>query len=253
MLITTKDSYAPFVVMIHLRTPCILDGTTLPGILAAILYERTQSIEDAHSTIPLARHMDQGRPIWLGSDLFRVGASAELAAPFTRAVKPGQVLTADMVRGDRGGKVPRIETVRGPTKNLLSFFAARASERVVAFGTGDIDAIRELLFDLRSIGKKRNTGYGEVARVSDKPWITVSPVSTTTSVLGLTDLKKHAARSLPVATWNKLIAGDLADRDGGVLNMGSVAMPKWTGTAEACAQPLSQSVAQADVAGLFVQ
>jgi CRISPR type IV-associated protein Csf3 len=234
-----------FVVSFHLKTPVILQQANLAGLLAAVIAARTDSWDRAHSEIPLLRTSK----VWHGSDLFFVGPGVRSSAPFVRAVRPGDTLTVDMVAPGRGGKHARIDTVRGPMKNLLNHYPTVSVERVMTYGCGDIDAVQDLLSDVRGIGKKRNSGYGELATTTNgKPWIDVVKIDAPNQKnFGLLSRDGGAARSLPLTLWTSLSSVPPESAPRTTTEMSAWDMPKWLVENVPCAVPVSHTLQAEDI------
>lgn len=146
-----------FALKVELRTPLLGLPATLDGLLAGLIFDATQSIEQAHSEIPLARTAE----LWHGSAGFLEDA-VPLKASLVASLRAQHDLDIDLV-ARRGGKLPRVSDKRarefGP---VLSEWSGHAARAVWWFGEGDVDAVGRLLTDVRHLGKKRAQGFGEV-------------------------------------------------------------------------------------------
>lgn len=157
-----------FSVTAKLVTPIISSpraNLTLDSLLAARIYANTQSVDRAHADIPLDR--DHG--IWCGSAAFLSGMTQPASAIFKRGVEPRVLADPPytvMGNGRNANKVANRQTVdqqRGPHTALMDEYDSYAAESVLWFGRGDLDQVRDLLRDVRFIGKKHHQGYGQIS------------------------------------------------------------------------------------------
>lgn len=146
-----------------LKSPVILGGgyLTLDALLANLIFEKTGSIEDAHTTVPLART----------NDLFH--ASAALLEPFGSAnvsfvanMRADHSLEPDLLLKNKHGK---IHTKVGKTRRrefgaVMNTYTTYDAPEITWYAEGDGQAIESLLSGVLFIGKRRGSGYGEVTQ-----------------------------------------------------------------------------------------
>lgn len=206
-----------FVVEFDLATPVIMDRSIgLPGLLAWIIAE--QGTPDPLAHVPLLS-IDG---IFAGSDLFALGETLDFHVPYVRSLRP-TAMPPDLALADRRGKVLDQITLRDDRKNLLDFRTAFSTPTLVAFGQGDLDAVRPLLGGLQSIGAKRSSGYGAISAVRvaaiDHPHA------------GFADRPGNPMRPVPIAVWRLM---NLPPRP--VRNL-VARLPRWEAPREPCVGP----------------
>lgn len=157
-----------FKVTAALRSPLVVNGgyMTLDALLAALIYEHTGDLERAHADIPL--HNTQG--LWHGSaaiyekwDEQRVGFVANLQARHD--------LDLDLIAQNKQGKT---HTMIGMTRRrefgaVMNSYRTVTTPTVTWYAQGDADAVRRLLAGVSFIGKRRASGFGQVAGFTIEP------------------------------------------------------------------------------------
>lgn len=196
-----------FSVQMHLVTPIILQPhayLTLDALLAARIYADTQSVERAHTDIPLA----QENGVWCGSAVFLSDKNRPVDAPFKaglslrEAVDPLYRVMGNGRNANTEKKNPCIDTVRGPYANTINLeYEAYEVTDVTWYGRGDMEAVARLLSDVRFIGKKHHQGYGQVAPRNgiildemDENYALRMPVQT----------RSYPMRPIPVTVWEAM-------------------------------------------------
>lgn len=192
-------SHKPFSVIAHLQTGLVLTPDaylTLDAVLASMIFTATEgNIERAHAEIPLERT----RSIWHGSAAFLDSAFRQSYSPaFKNGIAPREEMWCEAWRGKNPKRQPkgRIDTQRGPYKGGMDQYVATECGTVTWFGHGDLDAVRDLLADLRFVGKKARQGWGQIDRID------IDEVDEDLS-LSFTDDNgmRHPMRPVPVAEW----------------------------------------------------
>lgn len=76
-----------------------------------------------------------------------------------------ELLLSDLSEAGKleGRRLTKIDTVRGPMKNAAFYSTAQTVDGLVAWCVADPDALADLLGDIKSIGKRRRLGFGQVA------------------------------------------------------------------------------------------
>jgi CRISPR type IV-associated protein Csf3 len=76
-----------------------------------------------------------------------------------------ELLLSDLSENGKleGRKLTKIDTVRGPLKNAAFYSTAQTVDGLVAWCVADPDALADLLGDIRSIGRRRRLGFGQIA------------------------------------------------------------------------------------------
>lgn len=180
---------SPFEVRITLRTPgCIRPDLTLDAVLAAALFRLHGDVERAHREIPL-QNTDG---VWHGSRVrFLQGEFAQaryVARLSHRDFDPAGYSGAE----NRKGEI-RINIGGGdlsPQVRNLPVFAGS-----IAFDAcGDAQAVEDLLWQLRGIGKNVRQGWGRVAQIQ------IHPQERDTSVR---DANDEPCRPVPAELWRR--------------------------------------------------
>lgn len=154
-----------FKVTMTLGSPIVTNGgyMTLDALLAALIFDQTGDLEQAHSAIPLKateglwhasaaiiEKLDTGRVSFVAS----LRASHDLDLNHVAKNKQGNTHTAI-------GLTRRREF--GAVMNNYGMFTAPS---VTWYAQGDADEVERLLTDVSFIGKRRASGYGQVAGMS---------------------------------------------------------------------------------------
>lgn len=175
-----------FVIRAELRTPILIrEGElTLDSVLAAVVFARTGDLEQAHNALPLTRSEE----VWHASSAF-LESPSPYSVMLTAALHATHDLNPAQIAKSRGGNLPRLSEKRrrefGNVQNLVTGYIATA---VWWFGQGDIEGVRDLLQDVRHVGKKHTAGYGLLDNVELE----------TASVDGVTDSLGYPMRPVPI-------------------------------------------------------
>jgi CRISPR type IV-associated protein Csf3 len=155
----------------RLKTPLIIGGghMTFDALLAALLFERTGDVEKAHNEIPLRCTND----VWHGSAAI-VEPFSSSKVSFVANLRPTHSLDPDLLRQvdvkDDGGQVigKRLHRKISLTRRrdfgaVMNGYRAFDAADVTWFAEGDGEVIERLVSDVHFIGKRRGSGFGEVA------------------------------------------------------------------------------------------
>lgn len=165
----------PFCVTAGLQTPVILTTDaylTLDSLLGAAVFARTGEAEAAVQEIPLAQTdgIFHGSAGFLDSVLLKApGAGFKLGIQPTEemwlpAYQTGTSEDKATGRKFRNNKrlVRRVDTVRGEYSTTLDAYSAFAAAQITWFGCGEMKAVRDLLGEITSVGKKSRQGWGAI-------------------------------------------------------------------------------------------
>ncbi len=148
-----------------LKSPLITNGgyMTFDALLAALLFDQSGDFEEAHSAIPLRNTAG----IWHGSAAVFAPLASERKS-FIANLRADHDLDLDLLSKNTKGNAhttigPKRRRQFGPVANSYTMVAAK---EVAWYAEGDGDAIQRLLAPLDFIGKRRASGFGEVAHVS---------------------------------------------------------------------------------------
>lgn len=224
-----------FALRAYLETPVIVRNgwLTLDGILAALLYRETGSLETAHVGIPL----DRKAGVWCGSAaFFEKMAPGNQYCGFQRGLKLDDL---DLERcrylppgGPRSAFPYWIDQARSEAshewRSAIDEYPVVEAESVVWFGRGDISLIEALIgFEeahrkLHAVGSRINHGWGRVRSFEfipeDDDFSLVMP-------------NGAPARPVPADEWAALSGKEA------VLRPERIVPPYWDGEMVLCAVP----------------
>jgi len=218
---------------IGLRSSVIIShALTLDGLLAAAIFQRTQNVEAAHSTIPLSK----AHGVWCGSAALIEGPAPARAVSIIQALRAELDLSPSIVSpGSKG--YSRIEQARGPYRNKMSSYTALDTPALWFSGHGDVAAIRDLLRDIPAVGAKRGVGYGEVSEVS------IDEAECAQAGHMLSD--GSPARPIPVEAWRSIGGQDA------MTSLEAWEPPYWRGERGICAIPAHRVVDRRSITRLI--
>jgi len=189
-----------FAVVASLKTPVILSRNTFltfDALLAALIYRQTDSLDAAHTQIPLARTAG----VWHGSAAFLDSVVRQTIGPaFKAGLTPREEMWAPAYQSGTGRNrdrvlIKRVDTARGPYQTRLDQYVGIAASTVTWFAHGDMQRVRELLGDLRSVGAKAAQGWGQVERLD------IEEIDDDLSIAYVTPQGATPMRPIPVQTW----------------------------------------------------
>lgn len=148
-------------VTMTLASPLVTNGgyMTLDALLAALIFERSGDLEEAHSTIPLAN--TQG--LWHGSAaIVEKTDSARIA--FVASLRPMHDLKLELLAKNPVGNA---HTAIGLTRRrdfgaVMNSYQLVTAPAITWYAEGNADAVQNLLQGVAFIGKRRASGFGQV-------------------------------------------------------------------------------------------
>ena len=146
-----------------LLTPLITNGgyMTLDALLAALIFEQTGDLEKAHSEIPLMN--TQG--LWHGSAAIfeKIDFSKKV---FVANLRASHDLDLDLIAKKASGVQHRRIglTRRSDYGAVLNTYSIVTVPSITWYAVGDREKINRLLSNVEFIGKRRMSGYGQVAK-----------------------------------------------------------------------------------------
>jgi len=222
------SQYKPFVLRLELGSSVILGHRlTLDGLLASLIFDRTQSVQEAHEAIPLARHAG----VWAGSAALMEGPAPIRQVSIIQALKARIDLTPDMVAPGKRG-YPRIEEARGRYRNKMTNYAAYDATALWFAGFGDIDRVKELVEHVPAVGAKRTSGHGKV--------IGVDIDDGESEDAGFVYTDGTPARPIPEEIWNE------RGRRKADMALEAWRAPYWSGERVLCALPAHSVVTRGE-------
>lgn len=141
----------------HLRSPLVSAGgyMTLDGLLASRLFDELQDVEAAHAAIPVRQT----------EGLYH--ASAAILEPvrervtFIAGLREAHSLDPDLIKRKKSGELHM--KFSSELTNVMNTYDLLTAPTVTWYVEGDADEIRRLLAPVAFIGKRRASGFGEVA------------------------------------------------------------------------------------------
>ncbi|MGH8435157.1 MAG: hypothetical protein ACRERX_11895 [Pseudomonas sp.] len=154
-----------FKVTMTLGSPIVSNGgyMTLDALLAALIFDQTSDLEQAHTAVPLVN--TDG--LWHGSaaivektDVGRVSFVANLQATHD--------LDLNLIAKNKQGNA---HTAIGLTRRrdfgaVMNSYKIFTAPSITWYAQGDAEAVELLLRDVAFIGKRRASGYGQVMGIS---------------------------------------------------------------------------------------
>lgn len=220
-----------------MKTPAIIRGDLpLESLLAYCVHENTGKIRDeALAEVPLGRLETPAGPVWMCSSVhFDAFARTD-----EHIVVRGRHFTE--VGPDFYGPNPRaridayaIDQGSGSYIRLTNPYPVTTSSVLVWYAFGDMLACQGLLSSLRWVGKRRGSGFGEIAQMVVEPWTgdpLIDPFGMVRRPVALGKLP-HLSGALPADRQRVIGAAE--------------SHPAWLGEEELCAVPPSRIAARAE-------
>ncbi len=211
-----------FAITVGLKTPIIITARSflgLDGVLGAMLFARTGDMDRANRDIPLARTGE----IWHGSAGFLDSVLAQSLLPsFKRGISIAEEMWAPAYQTGTGRNrntpiKKRVDIQRDRYATQMDQYPSVAASTLKWFGRGDLAAVRDLLSDLRYVGKKSRQGWGQVQRID------FDETDTDLSIAWEgPDGIAHPMRPVPVDLWQSM--GHSAD---GLLQQDAAVAPPY--------------------------
>lgn len=148
----------------RLQSPLITNGgyMTLDGLLAALIFEQSGDLEKAHANIPLKNT----NGLWHGSAAFFEKIDTEKKG-FVANLHAGHDLDLDLVLKNKNGNVHKAIglTRRRDYGAVLNSYRMYTATEITWYATGHREQIQSLLSEVEFIGKRRASGFGQVANL----------------------------------------------------------------------------------------
>ena len=151
-----------FVVTASLRTPMVKAAgyLTLDALLAAVLFDRLQDVDAAHSSVPLR----------CSEGLFHASAAVaehvdKSRIAFVANLRADHSVDPDLIAKNTSGQLHRAigRTRRRDYGAVMNSYELLTVPTITWYAEGDLQAVQELLRPVQFIGKRRASGFGEVA------------------------------------------------------------------------------------------
>jgi hypothetical protein len=146
----------PFIIRAHLCTPVIFNGyMTLDALLMAELQRGDVS--------DLIKCVDD---LYFASAAVLDDTSGSIKASFVASMRPQFTPEwLDVIQPNtKAGDVSIGDSRAREAGNVINAYDAKVAASVVWYATGNKDAVLEVLREVKFIGKRRASGYGEVSR-----------------------------------------------------------------------------------------
>ena len=148
----------------RLQSPLITNGgyMTLDGLLADLIFEQSGDLEKAHANIPLKNT----NGLWHGSAAFFEKIDTEKKG-FVANLHAGHDLDLDLVLKNKNGNVHKAIglTRRRDYGAVLNSYRMYTATEITWYATGHREQIQSLLSEVEFIGKRRASGFGQVANL----------------------------------------------------------------------------------------
>jgi CRISPR type IV-associated protein Csf3 len=187
-----------FKITLNLATPVVTQEggyMTLDGLLAALKFEATGELEQAHNDLPLQR--TQG--VWHASAAHldtwhtgRIGFVANLRAAHDMDIE----LIARKNDGQPHSKLGL--TRRSDFGAVMNSYNSHAASTISWYAQGDADEVERMLQGVAFIGKRRASGFGQVNGMHIEP----------DELNGVTGYFGEPLRPVPVAIFRDVFGGD---------------------------------------------
>ncbi len=149
----------------HLASPLVTSGAgfmTLDGLLAALIFDATGSIERSHAEVPIV----------CTDALYH--ASGAVLEPidtgricFVAQLRPAHGIDPDLILKNKHGQLHRkFDT---SLTNVMNTYPVITAPAVTWYCEGEPERIEALLRDAHFIGKRRASGFGSVSRWEVEP------------------------------------------------------------------------------------
>lgn len=171
------------IVTARLKTPVIRNGyMTLDALLMAEL----QTGDVSH----LLKQVDG---LYYASAAILDNEAGGITASFVASMRPQHTPQwIDMIKSNtKAGDVAIGDSRAREAGNVINAYAAQVADAVVWYAVGDKSAVLEIVRDIRFIGKRRASGFGEVARWSVEEG----------ELDGLVGYADEPLRPVPVSMW----------------------------------------------------
>jgi hypothetical protein len=146
----------PFLLEARMDSPLILSPDaylTLDSLLSA----SCQLFNEDSAVLPLASTED----VYHGSAGILVGNPVSLEASFVSRMTPGDYSNEHLLPNEKRGLIINLKAF--PDKARLDRYTANHVPKIVWFGLGDPSKTLEILSRLPGLGKRCNSGYGQVS------------------------------------------------------------------------------------------
>lgn len=153
-----------------LKTPLVTGGgyMTMDGLLAALIFERTNDIEEAHTSIPIKCD----RELYSASSAIFDEDSLEFnrdKIAFIASLSPNRSLDLNLLKKNKKTGDAHINVTSTEFINKKNSYYLVNTPEVSWYVDGDAEKIQSLLLPVEFIGKKRTAGFGEVIEWKFEP------------------------------------------------------------------------------------
>lgn len=142
-----------------LKSPVIVGSSaymTLDGILGAVLFDQMHDIEAAHSSIPIK----QTEGLFHASAVI-IEAIEKSRTAFIAGLYPTHSLDPSLILKNKRGALHR--AFDSSVTNVMNTYRQITAPIATWYVVGDAERIRSLLKTVEFIGKRRASGFGQVA------------------------------------------------------------------------------------------
>jgi hypothetical protein len=144
----------------ELASPIIIGGgfMTFDALLASIVFETTEDLEQAHNGLPLHR----------SGELFHASAAimfpdAKQDQTFSASMRWDHDFSPDVFKKTSKGKLRKVSAKRKRDfGNIFNTYKSFVAPEILWYCEGDRSEIERLLANVEFIGKRRGSGFGQV-------------------------------------------------------------------------------------------
>lgn len=146
----------------RLKTPFITGGgyMTLDALLAGILFDQLGDIADAHAAVPIRNNEGLFHASAAIYESFEQGRTA-----FIANLRADHALDPDLILKKKDGAIHHTigRTRQRDFGAVMNSYDSISTESITWFVEGDAEKIERLLQPISFIGKRRASGFGEIA------------------------------------------------------------------------------------------
>ena len=135
---------------------------TLDGILGAVLFDQLQDVDAAHAAIPIKQTEGLFHASAIIVEPFDKGRTAFIAGLY-----PTHRLDPALILKNKHGKLHR--SFDSSLTNVMNTYRQITAPTATWYVVGDAEHIRNLLVAVEFIGKRRASGFGQVASWEIEP------------------------------------------------------------------------------------
>lgn len=220
-----------FRLVAHIKSPAIIHGElTLESLLAACVHDESGEIRDeALAKVPIDQLSTPDGPIWLASSVMFSGVAKTQKESVIRG-RHFSEMGPDFYEPNPRSRIDgwAVDQQRGDNMRIVNTYTSVQVQSLVWYAQGDMEEACRLLSTQICIGKRRGSGFGEVAQVTASRMTCNPLVDNEGKVRRPVALRKlqHLQRAAPIEQQRVINAAENH--------------PAWLQERELCAMPPTQ-------------